>query len=100
MSKGGGVLRYIGQQWNPSHWVSALTTHRVPSPSEAMTFDINTHDSWGVVNVGKFQSIEEARKVFTSICEDPWYMSDGTVKGVELVDNAAAGQRLDWFAFR
>jgi len=52
------------------------------------------------VNVGKFQSIEEARKVFTSICEDPWYMSDGTVKGVELVDNAAASQRLDWFAFR
>jgi hypothetical protein len=65
-----------------------------------MTFDINTHDSWGVVNVGKFQSIEEARKVFTSISEDPWYMSDGTVKGVELVDNAAASQRLDWFAFR
>ena len=65
-----------------------------------MTFAINTHDSWGVVNVGNFQSIAEARQVFASICADPWYKSDGTVKAVELVDNAAAGQRLDWFAFR
>ena len=65
-----------------------------------MSFDINTHDSWGVVNVGNFQTIEEARKVFASICEDPWYKSDGTVKGVELVDNAGASQRLDWYAFR
>ena len=64
-----------------------------------MTFDINTHDSWGIVNVGKFQSIEEAKQVFTSICEDPRYTSDGTVKGVELVDNANASQRLDWFTF-
>ena len=65
-----------------------------------MTFDINTHDSWGVVNVGNFQTIEEARKVFASICEDPWYKSDGTVKGVELVDNAGSSQRLDWYTFR
>jgi len=67
-----------------------------------MTYVVNTHDSWGVVQVGIFSSLEEARTVFSSICDDPWYKSDGTVKGVELVQGAAtrASQRLDWFAFR
>lgn len=67
-----------------------------------MTFSIRTHDSWGVVPVGDFQSLEEARQVFTDICQDPWYKSDGTVKGVELVKASPAGeaQRLDWFSFR
>lgn len=73
-----------------------------PSPFDAMTFAINTHDSWGIVKVGNYPSLEEARKVFTSICGDPWYKNDGTFKGVELVqeDDAGAGQRVDWFAFR
>jgi hypothetical protein len=67
-----------------------------------MTYAVNTHDSWGIVKVGNYKSIEEARKVFSLICEDPWYKTDGTVYGVELVQDADAGaaQRLDWFAFR
>jgi hypothetical protein len=67
-----------------------------------MRYAINTHDSWGIVQVGHYPSLEEARSVFSSICEDPWYRSDGTVKGVELVQGADAGggQRLDWYAFR
>lgn len=65
-----------------------------------MTYAVNTHDSWGILQVGNYQSLEEAKHVFASICEDPWYKSDGTVKGVELVDNAGASQRLEWFAFR
>jgi hypothetical protein len=52
------------------------------------------------VNVGNFQDLAEARQVFSSICEDPWYKSDGTVKGVELVDNSGTSQRLDYFAFQ
>jgi len=65
-----------------------------------MTFSIRTHDSWGVVPVGDFQSIEEARQVFTDICQDHWYKSDGTVKGVELVQVSPSGeeQRLEWFS--
>ena len=39
----------------------------------AMTFSIRTHDSWGVVPVGDFQTLEEARQVFTALCHDPWY---------------------------
>jgi hypothetical protein len=65
-----------------------------------MSYAVNTHDSWGILQVGNYQSLEEAKQVFASICEDPWYKSDGTVKGVELVDNAGASQRLEWFAFR
>ena len=62
-------------------------------------FRIHTHDSWGIVNVGTFQSQEEARQAFASLCEDPWYKSDGTVKGIELVQASAEGvQRLDWYA--
>jgi hypothetical protein len=67
-----------------------------------MTYAINTHDSWGIVQVGSYPTLEEARKIFSSICDDPWYRSDGTVRGVELVQGSGAGapQRLDWFAFR
>ncbi len=67
-----------------------------------MTFAVNTHDSWGLVQVGRYPSLEEARQVFASICDDPWYKRDGTVKGVELVQAAdtAGSQRLEWFAFR
>jgi hypothetical protein len=67
-----------------------------------MTYAVNTHDSWGIVQVGRYPTLEEARKVFSSICDDPWYRNDGTVKGVELVqdDDVGASQKLDWFAFR
>ncbi len=67
-----------------------------------MTFTINTHDSWGIVKVGSFQSLEEARKVFSSLCQDPWYKRDGIVKGVELLQDAEQGEgiKIEWFAFR
>jgi len=67
-----------------------------------MTFSIRTHDSWGVLPVGDFQTLEEARQVFTALCHDPWYKADGTVKGVELVRSSPAGngERLEWFSFQ
>ena len=67
-----------------------------------MTYAINTHDAWGVVMIGNCKSQEEARKVFSAICEDLRYKSVGTVKGVELVQGAdtGAGNGLDWFDFR
>ena len=65
-----------------------------------MTYAVNTHDSWGILQVGNYPSQEEAKKVFESICQDPWYKSDGTVKGVELVDNSCTSQRLEWFNFK
>lgn len=67
-----------------------------------MTFAIHTHDAWGIVKVGTFQSPEQARKAFAALCQDPWYQQDGGVRGLELVEEGKDGttQRLDWFAFR
>jgi hypothetical protein len=67
-----------------------------------MTFTIYTHDSWGLVTVGHYRSLEEARVVFQALCNDPWYKDDGTVKGVELVQDAEGqvGFRIDWFPFQ
>ena len=66
-----------------------------------MAFSTCTHDAWGVVTVGDFHSLEEARKAFSALCEDPWYRNDGTVKGLELVQRTPEGGvgRLDWFPF-
>lgn len=67
-----------------------------------MPFSIHTHDAWGTVKVGDFQSLEEARRVFVDLCRDPWYAKDGGVKGVELVEQRAGGAllRRDWYGFR
>jgi hypothetical protein len=67
-----------------------------------MTFTIKTHDAWGTVTVGKFQTLEEARKAFVSLCQDPWYKSDGGVKGVEILEDRGPGGgiRRDWYAFK
>ena len=67
-----------------------------------MAYAINIDDAWGIVNVWNYQSLEDARKVFSSIYEDLRYKSDGTVKAVVLVQgiDAGAGHGLEWFAFR
>lgn len=66
-----------------------------------MSFSIYTHDSWGQVHVGDFASLEDARQAFIALRQDAWYGQDGTVKGIELVQTTAQGerQRLDWFGF-
>lgn len=67
-----------------------------------MPFSIRTHDAWGTVQVGDFQTLAEARQAFTDLCSDPWYAQDGGVKGLELLQtqDGCTPQRLDWFAFR
>ena len=56
-----------------------------------MTYAVNTHDSWGVVKIGNYQSLEEARTVFGDQCDDLRDKSDGTVRGVALVQGALSG---------
>lgn len=70
-------------------------------PRNMMSFAIRTHDGWGVVTVASFPTLEEARSVFASLCQDPWYRQDGSVRGLELVQCAEGSQtqRLDWLAF-
>lgn len=68
----------------------------------AMAYTINTHDAWGIVRVGSFESLDQARKAFAELCQDPWYLQDGGVRGLELAQegNGGASQRLEWFALR
>ncbi|MFN9568566.1 MAG: hypothetical protein ACK59G_01275 [Cyanobacteriota bacterium] len=67
-----------------------------------MAFSICTHDSWGVVPVGDYPTLEAAREVFDALCQDPWYAADGTITGIALVQTNPQGERqqLDWFAFQ
>ena len=67
-----------------------------------MTFTIRTHDAWGVVTVGSFTSLEQARQAFSSLCQDPWYQRDGGVKALELVRLLPGGapERLEWLPLR
>ncbi|MFM7235972.1 MAG: hypothetical protein ACKOYK_04250 [Cyanobium sp.] len=66
-----------------------------------MAYSITTHDAWGQVPVGEYESLELARAVFVAMQQDPWYRQDGTVKGIELVEVNAQGERvrLEWFGF-
>lgn len=66
-----------------------------------MSYTIVTHDGWGSVAVGSFEELEEARRAFQALCEDPWYRRDGGVKALELVEGPApgSGRRLAWHAF-
>jgi hypothetical protein len=66
-----------------------------------MTYSIYTHDSWGQVHVGDFGALEAAREAFNALRQDAWYGQDGTVKGIELVQTTAQGERvrMEWFGF-
>lgn len=66
-----------------------------------MAFTIYTHDSWGAVAVGSFQTLPEAQDAFKTLCSDPWYKQDGTVRALELTQDNSTGnrERLAWFAF-
>jgi hypothetical protein len=68
---------------------------------QVMSFSIVSQDSWGQVNVGNFASLEQAREAFQAICNDRWFIDDGTVRAVLLVEATAEGPRtLDSHAFR
>jgi hypothetical protein len=54
------------------------------------------------VRIGSFESLDQARKAFAELCQDPWYLQDGGVRGLELAQegDGGASQRLEWFAVR
>jgi hypothetical protein len=50
--------------------------------------------------VGEFATLEQAREVFTALCSDRWFIADGTVKGLSIVEsNAAGGRTIEQFSF-
>ena len=65
-----------------------------------MPFIVYSHDAWGTANVGEFTSLEQAREVFNALCNDRWYLADGSVKGLSIVDGDASGGRtVERFSF-
>jgi hypothetical protein len=66
----------------------------------AMSYIVNSHDAWGTAHVGEFATLEQAREVFTALCSDRWFIADGTVKGLSIVEsNAAGGRTIEQFSF-
>jgi hypothetical protein len=67
-----------------------------------MTYTIYSHDAWGTASVGVFSSLEEARTLFQTLQNDRWFLADGSVRGLSIVDSSAAdgGRTLESFSFR
>jgi len=67
----------------------------------AMTYIVNSHDAWGTAALGEFQSLEQARDVFNALSNDRWFIADGGVKGLSIVDSSPEGGRtIESFSFQ
>ena len=66
-----------------------------------MSFSVYSHDALGTAHVCEFATLEQAREVFTALCSDRWFLADGTVKGLYIVDNSSSGEgrTVEQFSF-
>lgn len=60
-------------------------------------YGVISHDGWGTTSVGEFESLEEAQLLFRALCVDTWFVSDGSVKGLSIVERRDGGT-VDSFA--
>jgi hypothetical protein len=60
----------------------------------SMTYSVLTHDAWGSANVGSFPSLEQAREVFQALQKDRWFLADGTVRGLSIVETSSGAEAL------
>jgi hypothetical protein len=67
----------------------------------AMTYTVISHDAWGSASVGSFTSLEQAREVFQALQNDRWFLADGSVRGLSIVEETAgaAPRTLERFSF-
>lgn len=67
-----------------------------------MTYTIVSHDAWGSASVGVFSSVEEARAVFQTLQSDRWFLADGSVRALSIVEGSADGgsRTLERFSFQ
>ena len=59
-----------------------------------MAYCVLTHDAWGSTNVGSFPSLEQAREVFQALQKDRWFLADGTVRGLSIVETSSRAEDL------
>ena len=59
-----------------------------------MAYCVLTHDAWGSTNVGSFPSLEQAREVFQALQKDRWFLADGTVRGLSIVETSSGAEAL------
>ncbi len=64
-------------------------------PETRKPYSVVSHDGWGSTSVGEFHSLEEARDLFRALCVDRWFLTDGSVKGLSIVDHGAEGSPSD-----
>lgn len=67
-----------------------------------MTFTVYSHDAWGTADVGRFPTLEQAREVFQALQSDRWFLADGTVRGLSIVESSSGGgeaRTIDTFSF-
>lgn len=67
-----------------------------PASPSASSFRVISHDGWGNIEVGVFDSLEPAQQLFRTLCSDRWFVTDGTVKGLSLM---AGDTTLETFSF-
>lgn len=64
----------------------------------AMAYRVMSHDGWGTTSVGEFETLAEAQVLFRELCTDHWFLTDGSVKGVSIVERDG-GRTLESFSF-
>ena len=60
----------------------------------AMIYSVLSHDAWGSANVGSFPTLEQAREVFQTLQKDRWFLADGTVRGLSIVETSSGSEAL------
>ncbi|EDY37410.1 hypothetical protein CPCC7001_288 [Cyanobium sp. PCC 7001] len=54
-------------------------------------YSVICHDGWGNTSVGEFESLEEARQLFRTLCADRWFRTDGGIRRLSIVERAGGG---------
>ena len=57
-----------------------------------MTYTVISHDAWGSADVGSFSTLEQAREVFQALQNDRWFLADGSVRGLSIVQQTSGSE--------
>lgn len=58
-----------------------------------MSYIVRSHDAWGSTPVGEFQSQDEAQALLDALRGDRWFIADGGMKGLSIVESTLEGER-------